>query len=226
MPIRQQDISTFATQNTHGLQRIPQDSDGRPLPNKPYDYTRYEHIIAMMKTKNLDVYFIQETWLEGDAFDEIINGYHVFRHNGGKGNHNFRGVAIVLSPRYYDGWKAAGARPPLTTDPTCEFAGRFISINVTLKSFDKFGKQVRSKTGHKHLALTLASIYHPCTKSGDDGTYTCFLDTLDSLLGKVPSESELIIGTDVNANIGTLDDLQSTDCRSTLGPYGFTKRNA
>jgi hypothetical protein len=71
----------------------------------------------MMKTKSLDVYFVQETWLEGDAFDKVINGYHVFRHNGGKGNH------IILSPRYYQGWKAAGARPPLTTDATSEFAG-------------------------------------------------------------------------------------------------------
>ena len=35
--------------------------------------------------------------LEGDAFDETINGYHDFRHNGGKGNHNFCGVAIILS---------------------------------------------------------------------------------------------------------------------------------
>ena len=41
----------------------------------------------MMKTKSLDVYFVQETWLEGDAFDKVINGYHVFRHNEGKGNH-------------------------------------------------------------------------------------------------------------------------------------------
>jgi hypothetical protein len=30
-----------------------------------------------MKTKNLDVYFIQEAWLKGDVFDEVINGYHV-----------------------------------------------------------------------------------------------------------------------------------------------------
>jgi hypothetical protein len=36
-----------------------------------------------MKLKQLDVYFIQETWLEGDVYDEIINGYHIFHHNGG-----------------------------------------------------------------------------------------------------------------------------------------------
>ena len=89
----------------------------------------------MMQIKSLDVYFVQETWLEGDAFDEVINGYHVFRHNGGKGNHNFRGVAIILSPQYYKGWKVAEARPPLTTGATSEFAGRYISINITLKSY-------------------------------------------------------------------------------------------
>ena len=62
-----------------------------------------------MKLKDIDVYFVQKTWLEGDVFDETINGYHVFRHIGGVGNHNFRGVAIILSPRYHEGWKAAGA---------------------------------------------------------------------------------------------------------------------
>jgi hypothetical protein len=69
----------------------------------------------------LDVYFIQETWLEGDAFDKVINSYHIFRHNEGEGNHNYRGVAIVLSPKYYEGWKDAGSRPPLTTDTTGKF---------------------------------------------------------------------------------------------------------
>ncbi len=49
-----------------------------------------------MKLKQLDVYFVQETWLEGDIFDEIINGYHVFCHNRKLGNHNFHGIAIIL----------------------------------------------------------------------------------------------------------------------------------
>ena len=100
-------------------------------------------------------------------FDEVISGYHVFQHNGGKGNHNFRGVAIILSPRYYVGWKAAGARPPIATDAAGKFAGRYISINVILNSRDRMGKQVHGKKGDKHLALTLAfaSVYHPCTKA-------------------------------------------------------------
>ena len=114
------DISTFVTQNVHRLRRLPQDTNGKLITTKPYNYTCYQHLVAMMKTKSIDVYFVQETWLVGDAFDKVINGYHVFRHNGGKGTHNFRGVAISLSPRYYQGWRATGARPPLTTNATSD----------------------------------------------------------------------------------------------------------
>jgi exonuclease III len=179
----------------------------------------------MMKTNSLDVYFVQETWLEGDTFDEVINEYHVFRHNGGKGNHNFRGVAIILSPRYHQGWKAAGARPPLTTDATGEFAGRYISINIILNSYDRMGKHVRGKKGSKHLALTLASVYHPRTKTGADNIYARFLNTLDTLLSKLPIDNDIIMGADVNANIGKSDVLQSSKFQSTLGPHGFSKCN-
>ena len=144
-------------------------------------------------------------------FDEMINGYHVFRYNGGIGHHNFRGVAIVLSPRYYDGWKAAGARPPITTDATGEFAGRFISLNIKLTSNDCTGKRTRGKKGDQYLALTLTSVYHPCTKTGDAETYLRFLDILDELLGKAPAKSEIIMGVDVNSNIGKLDGIASTE---------------
>ena len=138
-------ISKIFTQNAHGLRRWARDGDGNPHPNSPLDYTRYEHLITTMKLKGIDVYFIQETWLEGDVFDEIINGYHVFRHNGGVGNHNFFGVAIILSPCYHEGWKAAGARPPITTDATGEFAGQFISLNIKLASNNRAGKTIREK---------------------------------------------------------------------------------
>ena len=86
-----------------------------------------------MKMKNLDIYFIQNTWLEDDAFDVDVGGYHVFCHNGSLGNNLHHGVAIVLSPRYYAGWKTGGASPPLTTDAHNEFVGRFISITVKLE---------------------------------------------------------------------------------------------
>ena len=92
-------ISTIFSQNAHGLRRRPQDKNGNICSTAPHDYTRYEHLITTMKLKHLNVYFIQETWLEGDVSDEVINGYHIFRHNGELGNHNFHGVAIILSPK-------------------------------------------------------------------------------------------------------------------------------
>jgi hypothetical protein len=56
---RQLNISTFATQNAQGLRQQPYNNNGNLLRNSPHDYTQYEHPIASMKDKCLDVYFIQ-----------------------------------------------------------------------------------------------------------------------------------------------------------------------
>ena len=152
-------ISNIFTQNAHGLRH--RDKYGNLRPNSPHDYTRYEHLITTMKLKGIDAYFVQETWLEGDVFDEIINRFHVFRHNGEVGRHNFHGVAIIISPYYHEGWKATGARPPTTTDAKGEFTGRFISLNIKLASNDRLGKKVRGKHGDMQLNLTFVSAYHP-----------------------------------------------------------------
>ena len=73
-------ISKILTQNAHGLRCHARDIDGNLCPQSPHDYTRYEHLIMTMKFKDIDVYFIQETWLEGNVFDET-NEYHIFHHN-------------------------------------------------------------------------------------------------------------------------------------------------
>jgi hypothetical protein len=214
-------ISKIVSQNAHGLCRRPCDSDGKLLPHNPHDYTRYEHLIATMKLKQLDVYFVQETWLEGNVFDEVINGYHVFCPNGEKGKHNFRRAAIILSSRYHDGWKASRAHLPITTNSTREFAGRYISINLIIISKNCLGKQVQGKQGNKHLALTLASVYYPCTKTGKDETYLRFLDILNTLLNYLSAKSKLIMGANISTNIGKLNNLHSANFRSALGPHKY-----
>jgi hypothetical protein len=97
---------------------------------------------------------------------------------------------------------------------------------VSLKSYNKLGKQACGKKGDKHLALTLASVYHPCTKTGSGDIYARFPDTLDTLLSKLPPNNKIIMGADINANIGRLDEFQTSKFHSTLGPYGFSKRNS
>ena len=116
-----------------------------------------------MKVKCLDIYFLQDTWLEDDEFNVDIGGYHVFCHNGPNGNHLHHRVAIVLSLRYYAGWKAAGAAPPITTDTGSEFVGRFIGIMIKLESRDKRGRTIKGKKKKEtSLVLSLVSAYHPC----------------------------------------------------------------
>ena len=65
-------ISKIFTQNAHGLRHRPKDKNGNICSTAPHDYTRYEHLITTIKLNQLDVYFIQKTWLEGDVSDEVI----------------------------------------------------------------------------------------------------------------------------------------------------------
>jgi hypothetical protein len=66
LPNKCLDTSTYCTQNAHCLRRLATDEDGNRLSNQPWDVTRFEHLIASMKVKCLDVYFLQDTWLEDD----------------------------------------------------------------------------------------------------------------------------------------------------------------
>jgi hypothetical protein len=45
-PTRQLDISSFTTQNAHGLRCRPCDTDNNIISHGPHDYTGYEHLIT------------------------------------------------------------------------------------------------------------------------------------------------------------------------------------
>jgi hypothetical protein len=49
--------------------------------------------------------------------------------------------------------------------------------------------------------------------------------TLDALLNQLPEKLEIIMGANINSNIGTLDDLHSAEFCSVLGPHGLLKSN-
>ena len=171
-----------------------------------------------MRTHDIDAWLIQETWLEEDDFDTVIGGYHVFRHNSpvdstGR-NHLFRGVAIVLSPRYYLAWRAAGSPSPITTASPGEFAGRFIGLNLKFDCFDSHGRRVKGKT----MSIFLASVYHPC----HDTPHEKFTETLNFLMQLVPKNSKIIIGADINAKVGKRD---CEEFKAVLGPHGPAIRN-
>jgi hypothetical protein len=166
-----------------------------------------------MQVDNINAWLVQELWLEEDDFNTDIGGYHLFRHNSPVGttrrNHLFCGVAIILSPRYFLAWKAAGSLSPITTGPTGGFTGQFIGLNLKFDCFDSLGRQVKGKL----LSLFLASVYHPC----HDAPHEQLLKTLSLILQQVPKISKLIIGADINAKVGRQD---GEDFKAVLGPHG------
>jgi hypothetical protein len=223
LPDRCLDMSTFCTQNAHGLWQLVTESDGNRLSNQLWDMTRFKHLITLMNAKCLDVYFLQDTWLEDDKFDIDVGGYIVFPHNGPNGNHLYHGVAIVLSPCYYAGWKAAGAEPPITTNTASEFGGRFIGITIKLEIHDKRGCTVKGKKKKEtSLVLSLVSAYHPCHTKDD---HMQFLDIVDTLLSKL-LPSEIVMGANLNANVGCALQEDDDPFAPTLGPHGPSKRNS
>jgi hypothetical protein len=184
IPKNKLNCSAFCTQNAHGLWRKATDSDGNYIWNQPRDTTRFEHLIATMTTKNLDVYFIQDTWLEGNNFNVDVGGYHVFRHNGTLVANLHQGVVIVLSPRYYAGWQEAGGLAPVVLPPDDEFVGRFIGLTIKLECQNAQGRKVKGR-GRKNTSLLVSviSAYHPCHTKDERSR---FLDSVDSLLHKLP----------------------------------------
>ncbi len=143
----EKNLTTIYTQNAQGLWRRPRDADGNILVDNPPDLSKLEYLIDYMRQNDVGAWLIQETWEEGDEFDIDVNGYHIFRHNATRGEsgrqHLFRGVAIILSPLFYDAWKAAGSPPPLTTDD--DSVGRFIRMNFQFESFDTRGRRIKGK---------------------------------------------------------------------------------
>jgi hypothetical protein len=55
--------------------------------------------------------------------------------------------------------------------------------------------------------------------------YSRFLDTLDTLLSQLPAKSDIIIGANINSNIGTVDNTHSAKFCPALGPHGLKKCN-
>ena len=224
-PQRSQDSGTLEhttviySQNTQGLWRRARDENGEVLHNQPRDTTKLEQLIDKMRQDQLGAWLVQETWEEGDEYDIEVGGYHIFRHNCAPGesgrDHLFKGVAVILSPEFYKAWQNAGSPAPITTDSNSEFAGRFISIQLKFQSFDNNGKLLRNKS----FKCALTSVYHPC----HDDAHEKFNDVLGSLLKKIPSNSDIIMGGDVNARIGVRDRAGN---ELVLGPHGIPRRNA
>ena len=85
-----------------------------------------------MINRNLSVYCIQETWLDGNFIKEI-EGYTVFHHGLVKQvcKRGQNGVAIILSPEFTIFYNKSGSKPQVnpTISSSVDF-GRFIGLKL------------------------------------------------------------------------------------------------
>ena len=74
--------------------------------------TKFEYIALYMEGNDIDVYLVQETWLEGDKDHWVINGITFFTH--GLENQNSSrgrgGMAIAMSRKAMKAWERAGKK--------------------------------------------------------------------------------------------------------------------
>jgi hypothetical protein len=159
--------------------------------------SKLEYIIDFMGNNDVGALLVQETWEEGDEFDIDVGGYHIFHRDSTKGEdgkrHLFKGVGIILFPQFYEAWYAAGSPPPIT-NPNDDFAGQFIQLNVKFDSFNSRRKSIKGKS----LTIALILAFFPC----NDTKHEQFSASFDSMLNSINSNTTVVIGSDINAQIG------------------------
>jgi len=170
-------------------------------------------MVHKMRDEGIDAYLLQETWDKKSWGPIKIDGYTVFHHNNNVKTSR-TGVTIILSPRFTKAWKDAGALDPTQTNRDSTFEGRFIGLKLKFPRLNSSGKQDK-KAPWKDVLL--ASMYHPY-----DVTSVDFNSVLLSIITKHAKNHEIIMGGDMNAQIGRKDCEEFADV---LGPFGPRHRN-
>ncbi len=84
---------------------------------------------------------------------------------------------MILSPTFYQAWRAAGSLPPITIDPDDKFSGRIICLKLKFTSFDNRGECIKGK----YISIALMSVYFPCNHRHHER----FCNVFDSVLANI-----------------------------------------
>jgi hypothetical protein len=205
---------SIVTQNIRGTEGS-KDPQGNTT-----DLGDIETVIDLMRSKKIDFYLLQETWLYEDMEIEI-RGITFINHGVRKGNNN-SGVAILLNKRAQKAWNAAG-RPELYKSKA--LAGdntRFLMIELLFNTKKK-----------QSTRIFVASVYAP--QSGitmkDPQALPLFHQSLADLVRHSATRKKsspyeqhyTIMGGDWNASIGT--KVPEIDNGKVLGKYGIPHAN-
>ncbi len=95
------------------------------------------------------------------------------------------------------------------------FKGRIIRVPLTFPNLDDIGEKIKGE-----LDITLCSIYHPVNNI----EFENFNTTLSSKLMQLPPETNIILGHNINANVGTSAN-KGQHLKEMIGAYGIENRN-
>ena len=98
-----------------------------------------------------------------------------------------------------------------------KYPGRLIGVTLSFPNRSNRAADTHSKRAKGNIKLFLCSAYHPF----DHAEQIEFYNELDSFISNRPWNSELLLGADVNCNVG----VRSTIFSDVVGPNGIGNRN-
>ena len=124
---------------------------------------------------------------------------------------------IILGPDLTQSWTRAGKLEPITSSPTSWFPGLIIGVTLSFPNFSNRPSDTYHRSAKGQIKLFLCSVYQPC----DAEAQKEFYDELDNFIARRPRNSEMLMGADVNCNVGT----RSPRFCDILGPHGLNNRS-
>jgi hypothetical protein len=99
-------------------------------------------------------------------------------------------------------------------DPKDDFTGRLIQLDLKFDLFNSKGRRIKGKL----ISMTLVSVYFPC----NDQHHEQFCLLFDSMLNAINPNTQIVIGSDINARIGVRT---CNEHKQVLGPHGIPRSN-
>ena len=173
-----------------------------------------------MIARNIHGYCLQETWQLG-SYSTSIRDQTIFHHGmeswpNAQGQ-NSAGVMIILGPDLNQAWARSGKLEPIQSKPNSEYPGRLIGTTLSFPNHLNRKSDTLPKKAKGNIKLFLWSSYHPY----EHAEQIEFYDELDRFFTNRPQNLELLLGADVNCNVG----IWSKMLQDVIGPNGLSNRN-
>ena len=163
-----------------------------------------------MIDRKINAYCLQETWKLGE-YMTIIRGYKMF-HRKWRKSHSDK-----LCPELVRAWTQAGKLEPVTSPINSKFPGRINGLTLCFPNKSNCSTDTFHRKAKGVIKLFLCLIYH---LHGIEEQKE-FYDELDQLITNRPRNLEILMGADINFNVG----ITSKGFSNTLGPQGINNIN-